>query len=317
MRDVFATAAAWLEEGRTFAFATLVTLRESATAPIGTTIAVDNEGRIAGNIGAGCYEAQIVEAAMRTAGDGQTRRLDINLTTEDEILGGAGCGAMMQVVTWRVDRAFHDEARAIAEGQRDVHVSFGYENAHGSPATFDHVYPAKAMLIVVGATALAAELAAIARRMDFKVVVVDPRPAFATLERVPDANAIVRRWPDDYLPGALTNRTPVVILSHDPKFDLPALRCALRSEAPYIGLLGSRRSQTARRDSLRAEGFDERALSRLHGPAGLDIGGTTPAETAVSILAEIVASRHERLGTPLRATSESIHHRSDAISAEA
>ena len=184
MRDVFATAAAWLDEGRTFALATLVTLRESATAPIGTTIAVDDEGRIAGNIGAGCYEAQIVDTALRTATDGQTRRLDLNLT-EDEILGGAGCGAMMQVVTWRAERAFHDDARAIAEGHRNVRVSFDYENVHGSPATFDYVYPAKATLIVVGATTLAAELAAIARRMDFKVVVVDPRPAFATAERVP------------------------------------------------------------------------------------------------------------------------------------
>ena len=109
--------------------------------------------------------------------------------------------------------------------------------------------------------------------------------------------------------GALTHSTPIVVLSHDPKFDLPALRCALRSEAPYIGLLGSRRSQAARRDSLRAEGFDERALSRLHGPAGLDIGGTTAAETAISILAEIIASRHERIGTPLSTTSEPIHGR--------
>lgn len=312
VRDVFATAAAWLDEGRTFALATLVALRESATAPLGTTIAVDEQGRIVGNIGAGCYEAQIVEAASRTSVDGQTRRLDINLA-EDEILGGTGCGAMMQVVTWRPQAAFRDDALAIARGDRDVRTSFEYENTLGSPATFDHLYHGKATLIVVGATALAAELAAIARRMDFKVVVVDPRPSFATAQRVPDAHAIVREWPDDYLPGALTDRTPIVILSHDSKFDLPALCCTLRSEAPYIGLLGSRRSQAARRESLRAEGFDERALSRLHGPAGLDIGGTTVAETAISILAEIVASRHERMGNPLRTTVEAIHDRSAVV----
>jgi xanthine dehydrogenase accessory factor len=317
VRNVFATAAAWVEEGRTVALATLVTLRESATAPVGTTIAVDSEGRIAGNIGAGCYETEIVDAALRTAADGRTRRLDINLTTEDEVLGGAGCGAMMQVMTWRPERAFREDARAIAEGDRDVRVSFACENADGSPATFEHVYAAKETLILVGATALAAELAAIARRMDFKVVVVDPRPAFATPERVPDADAIVRQWPDDYLPGALSGRTSMVVLSHDPKFDLPALRCALRSEAPYIGLLGSRRSQAARRESLRAEGFDERAISRVHGPAGLDIGGRTAAETAISILAEIVASRHKRMGTPLRTTGEAIHQRSEPVSAEA
>jgi xanthine dehydrogenase accessory factor len=317
VRDTFATAALWLEEGRTLALATLVTLRESATAPVGTTIAVDYEGRIAGNIGAGCYETEIVEAALRTAADGQTRRLDINLAIEDEILGGAGCGAMMQVVTWRPELAFCDDACAIAEGDRQVRVSFAYEDASGRPATFEHVYPAKETLILVGATALAAELAAIAARMDFNVVVLDPRPAFATRQRLPHADEIVRQWPDEYLPGALSARTPVVILSHDPKFDLLALRCALRSEAPYIGLLGSRRSQAARRESLRAEGFDERAMSRVHGPAGLDIGGTTAAETAISIVAEIVATRHERVGTPLRTTNAAIHHRSEPVSAEA
>lgn len=317
MRDVFATAARWFEEKRTFALATLVTLRESATAPVGTTISVDDRGQIAGNIGAGCYETEIVEAAMRTAADGQTRRLDINLVTEDEIFRVPGCGAMMQVVAWRPEASFLEDARAIATGDRDVRVSFVYEDSSGSRATFEHLYPAKETLFLVGATSLAGELAAIARRLDFKVVVVDPRPAFATMERIPEAHAIVREWPEDYLPGVLTSRTPIVILSHDSKFDLPALRCALRSEAPYIGLLGSRRSQAARRETLRAEAFDESALARIHGPAGLDIGGTTPAQTAVSILAEIIAGRHGRSGTPLHASHESIHRRGETISARA
>jgi xanthine dehydrogenase accessory factor len=139
------------------------------------------------------------------------------------------------------------------------------------------------------------------------VVVIDPRPSFATKERIPDAHEIVREWPDDYLPDALSERTPIAMLSHDPKFDLPGLRCALRSRAPYIGLLGSRRSQTARRAALRDDGFSDDELARIHGPAGLDIGGATIAETAVSILAEIVASRNDRLGVPLRMTARAIH----------
>jgi xanthine dehydrogenase accessory factor len=311
MREVFAIAADWLEERRSFALATLVALREAATAPIGTTIAVDESGRIVGNIGAGCYETEIVEACLQTATDGKTRRLDINLTTEDELMGAAGCGAVMQVVAWRPAPAFRDEALAIGAGERDAIVAFTYDEADGSRIAFERVFPPKETLILVGATVLAAELATIGRRLDFNVVVVDPRPPFATQERVPNAHAIVTQWPDDYLPGALSGRTSIVMLSHDPKFDLPALRCALRSEAPYIGLLGSRRSQAARRASLRDDGFDERALARVHGPAGLDIGGATTAETALSILAEIVASRHERLGTPLRTTSRAIHRRSE------
>ncbi|MGC9993076.1 MAG: XdhC family protein [Candidatus Cybelea sp.] len=309
MREVFATVAAWTEEGRSFALATLVALRDAATAPIGTTIAVDSEGHIAGNIGAGCYEAEIVEACLQTAADGQPRPLDINLATEDELFGGAGCGAVMRVVTWPPERAFLDEAHAIAAGERDATLRFSYRNLDGSRELFEHVFPAKEALILVGATALAAELATIGRRLDFTVVVVDPRPAFGTKERVPNADAMVNEWPEDYLPNALSERTSIVIVSHDPKFDLPALRCALRSDAPYIGLLGSRSSQAARRQSLRDDGFDGKALARVHGPAGLDIGGATVAETALSILAEVVANRHERLGVPLRETRRAIHSR--------
>ncbi len=312
MREVFATAADWLEEGRSIAVATLVELRQAATAPIGTSIAVDAQGHIAGNIGAGCHETEIVETCLRTAADGQARRIDLNLD-DDEILGGNGCGSVLRIVAWRPHPAFRDEARAIAAGDRDARLSFSYD---AGASTFEHVYPAKETLILIGATSLAAELATIGRRVDFKVVIVDPRPAFATRERVPNADALVREWPDDYLPTVLSKRTSIVMLSHDPKFDLPALRCALRSEAPYIGLLGSRRSQAGRRASLREDGFDEKALARVYGPAGLDIGGATLAETALSILAEIVASRHDRIGTPLRTTRREIHRRPEAVATQ-
>lgn len=298
MRDVFATVAQWLDDGVPVALATLCELRAAKTAPIGTTIAVAGDGRIMGNIGAGCYESEIIETAQHTLVDGILRPLDVNLDTEDELAGGTACGAVMRLLVWRPQRAFAGDARAIVAGERAVTLNIG---------TFEHVFPAKDQLILVGATSLAADLAAIARRMDMRVTVVDPRPAFATSQRVPDAHAIVHQWPDDFLPLALTSQTAIVVLSHDPKFDLPALRCALRSSAPYIGLLGSRRAQAARRAALRAEGFDDAALDRIRGPVGLDIGGATTAETAISILAEIVAARSGRDGLPLLARQGAIH----------
>jgi len=298
MRQTFSTIAQWLDAGVPCALATLTDLRAAKTAPIGTTVAVDADGRIAGNIGAGCYESEIIESAQRTLADGVLRSLDVNLDIDDELAGGTACGSVMRLSIWRPDRAFADHARAIAAGERAVTLTIG---------TFEHVFPAKDPLILIGATALAADLAAIARRMDMRVTVVDPRPAFATEERIPDAHAIVRAWPDDYLPLALSSRTAIVVLSHDPKFDVPALRCALRSNAPYIGLLGSRRAQAARRAALRAEGFDDAALDRIRGPVGLDIGGTTTAETAISILAELVAQRSGRNGRPLFAHQGAIH----------
>ncbi len=313
MREVFATAAGWLGERRTFALATLVALREAAPAPIGTTIAVDAGGRIAGNIGAGCYEAEIVDACLQTAADGETRRVEINLTSDEPLLGGTACGAVMQLVAWRPERDFTSEAAAIAAGEREAAVRFTYEDASGARVAFEHRFAPKDRLILVGATTLAAELACLGRRLDYNVIVVDPRPAFATKERIPGAHEIVSAWPDEYLPAALSERTPVVVLSHDPKFDLPGLRCALRSAAPYVGLLGSRRSQAARRASLREEGFDDAALARIHGPAGLDVGGITVAETALSILAEIVATRRGGDGSPLSSSEGAIHRRLEGV----
>ena len=277
VRDVFGVVAGWLDEGRTFGLATLVELRGAATAPIGTTIAADAGGEVIGNVGAGCYESEIVEACRASATDGRTRTVDNNLTSDDEVLGGTACGATMQLVAWRPEPSFAEDARAIAAGEREVRLRLAYERADGSRAEFDHAFAPKERLLVVGATAVAAELAMLAPRLDFNVVVIDPRPSYATRERIPDAFEIVRAWPDEYLPNALSARTPIVVLSHDPKFDLPALRCALRSDAPYIGLLGSRRSQAARRASLREEGFGDAALARIHGPVGLDLGGVTVA----------------------------------------
>jgi xanthine dehydrogenase accessory factor len=307
MRDVFAVASQWLDQGRPFALATLVALREAATAPIGTTIAVDERGHIAGNIGAGCYESEIVEACVLAAADGRTRTLDINLTSDDELMGGTACGAVMEVVVWRPGAAFAATARDIAAGERDVRFEIRYEREDRAAVTFEHAFASRETLLLVGATTLTAEIATVARRLDFRVIVVDPRPAFATRERVPDADEIVGEWPDEYLPRVLSNRTSIVMLSHDPKLDLPGLRCALASESPFIGLLGSRKGQAARRESLRVEGFSEEALARIHGPVGLDIGGITAAETALSILAEVVASRHQREGTPLRSRGGAIH----------
>jgi xanthine dehydrogenase accessory factor len=307
MRDVFAVAATWLDEGRPFALATLVALREAATAPIGTTIAVDAGGHIAGNIGAGCYESEIVEACLLAASDGRARPLDINLTSDDELMGGTACGAVMEVVVWRPDATFADTAREIAAGARDVRFQIPYQRDDRGAIVFEHTLAARELLLLVGATTLSAEIATIARRLDFRVVVVDPRPAFATRDRVPDADEIARAWPDEYLPGVISKRTSIVMLSHDPKLDLPGLRCALDSEAAFIGLLGSRKGQAARRESLRGEGFSEEALARIHGPVGLDIGGVTAAETALSILAEVIATRHQREGTPLRSRGGAIH----------
>jgi xanthine dehydrogenase accessory factor len=204
----------------------------------------------------------------------------------------------LRIAVWRPNRDFAQTAFAIAYGKNAVVLRIG-------DARVD--IPAKQHLVLVGATTLAQDIARMTRSLDFFVTVVDPRPAFATNDRIADADALILEWPDSYLPQVLSHETAVVVLSHDPKFDVPALRCALQSNAPYIALLGSRRSQAARRESLRALGFSVGELSRIHGPAGLDLGGTSTGEIALSILAQIVAARNERSGAPLDALSGPIH----------
>ncbi len=298
MRHVFDVVASLVRRGVPVALGTLVETRNSSPAPLGTTVAVDSQGRISGNIGAGCYEGEIVEACLKTLANGEFRTLSINLEPEDEISGSSGCGGALRVAIWRPESEFAQTASAIAAGNEDVVLQI---------REYRIDIPAKRQLILVGATTLAQDIAQMARPLDYFVTVVDPRPAFATNARIPNADALVLEWPDSYLPRVLSEKTALVVLSHDPKFDVPALSCALQSNAPYIALLGSRRSQAARRESLRALGFSDEQLARIHGPAGLDLGGASTGETAVSILAHIVASHNGRCGAPLDTLTGPIH----------
>ncbi|QBS36592.1 MULTISPECIES: XdhC family protein [Thermaerobacter] len=148
------------------------------------------------------------------------------------------------------------------------------------------------VLYVIGAVHPAPALAEAARFLGYRVVVCDPRSPFATPERIPAAHAIVRRWPDEYLRSVrLSPRDAVCVLTHDLKFDVPAILAALASPVGYIGVMGSRRTHERRLAALREAGATEGDLARLHAPIGLDIGARTPEEMAVAIMAEIIAAR--------------------------
>ncbi len=149
-------------------------------------------------------------------------------------------------------------------------------------------------IIVVGAVHITQALAPMATLAGYEIVIVDPRGAFATAERFPGA-ALSQDWPDEALAALKPDtRTAVVTLTHDPKLDDPALVVALRSPAFYIGALGSRKTHAARVERLRGHGFTDAEIARIHGPAGLDIGAKSPAEIALSVLAQLTAARHQK-----------------------
>jgi xanthine dehydrogenase accessory factor len=155
-------------------------------------------------------------------------------------------------------------------------------------------------LTLVGAVHISQALAPIARIAGLDVTIIDPRTAFATPERFPET-PVIAQWPDEALAASPLDRfTAMCLLTHDPKIDDPALRIALRADCFYIGALGSRKTHAKRLERMRAEGFDEAALARIHAPIGLDIGAVSPAEIAVSIIGEIVASLRRK---PLRSES--------------
>lgn len=159
---------------------------------------------------------------------------------------------------------------------------------------FVEVYPPDPRLIAIGAVHIAEPLVTMANAAGFETILVDPRSAFATRERFPHADTLIAEWPQKALPEMTLNHSAyVVVLTHDPKLDDPALIVALQSAARYVGALGSRRTNRLRIERLRAAGLTDTHIGRLHAPIGLDIGGRTPPEIAVSILAEIVKVRNE------------------------
>lgn len=226
------------------------------------------------------------------------------------VVRGDALGRRMIVTTEGVegslgDQAFDGEVAAVARDLLAAERSETREVA-GQEVFFD-VHPLPQHLVIFGAVHVAQPLSRYAQDLAFRVTVVDARTALATEERFPNVDRLIRAWPKDaYQQLTIGRNTWIAILSHDPKFDEPAILGALETEARYIGAVGSRKTNADRRERLRASGVAEEDLARLHGPIGLDIGGQTPEEMAISILAEMIAIRYGRDGGMLREASGSI-----------
>jgi xanthine dehydrogenase accessory factor len=179
----------------------------------------------------------------------------------------------------------------------------------GDSTLFVDVVAPAPRLVVFGAVDYAAALSRLAKAAGWRPFVCDPRSQFATRERFPDAEDVIAAWPEDAFArlGGIDRATYIAILTHDPKLDDAALSLALRSEAAYVGAMGSRRAQAQRRERLLAMGIDEELLDRIAAPIGLDLGAVSPEETALSIMAEVVAVRNGREGGRLSHAAGRIH----------
>ncbi len=286
MRDLEETLRCWHTRGEPYALATVTAVSGSAPREIGPAFAVDAEGTAAGTISAGCVDADVYELCRAALETGREERRRFDPDPAEPFAPQLPCGGSIERTVRRVDP--RTEPLPIAEPSADE----------------------RPRLLIFGAVQFAAALATIGRFLGYHVTVCDARPVFATRERVPDADEVVVEWPHEYLARTpVDERAAICVLTHDAKFDVPALAEALSSRAGYIGALGSRRTCADRLKRLRESGIDDVRLARLHAPIGLDLGGSTPQEVALSICAEITAVTRGGSGLPLRETEGPMHRR--------
>ena len=334
MREILQELDRWREAGDRIAVATVVATRRSAPRPIGSKLAVSEGGELAGSVSGGCVESEVVEAAREVLAGGEPRLLTFGISDDLALSVGLPCGGEIDVwvsepdpeLLGRLADVAREERRAVAftdlddgserlvsdgdDGVADDLIRGGHSKVvelHGR-RVFADVFGPPPRLLVYGAVDTADALCAAARGLGWHTIVADARGRFATRERLPNAHEVIVAWPDETLAQVQPDHaTAVVVLTHDDKFDIPMLVGTLTTDAYYIGALGSRRNQKRRRERLLEAGVDESALDRISGPAGLDIGAHTPAETALSMIAEIMAVRAGRDGGRLRESSGRIH----------
>jgi xanthine dehydrogenase accessory factor len=219
----------------------------------------------------------------------------------------------------RADDAVRDDALGLLAAGTSATLTYGIDGERRGEGmrVFVQAFAPKPRLLVFGAIDFAAAVARVGSFLGYHVTVCDARPVFATSSRFPDADDVVVDWPHRYLTsekeaGRIDPRTIVTVLTHDPKFDVPLLEVALRMpEIAYVGAMGSRRTHEVRMDRLREMGLTEDELDRLYSPIGLDLGARTPEETAISIVAEIIAGRWGGTGRHLKDTFGQIHESAD------
>jgi len=223
----------------------------------------------------------------------------------DEVIGGLGGPELL-------DRTVARDLLALSERRTSAlrHYGDGGEALGGELAVHLHSFGVPPTLVLIGAIDYSAAVAALAGQAGYRVVIVDAREAFARSERFSRVAEVHVGWPAEAIEArALGPRDAVIVFSHDPKFDEPAIVAALGGDAGYIGALGSRRTAVDRAARLAAAGVSEDALARVHSPCGLDIGAATPEEVAISIMAEVIAARSGRVGEPLISAQGSIRPR--------
>ena len=287
------------DSGRTLVVATAIAIEGSAPRTVGTSMAWDGVSVI-GSIAGGCVEGEVVEACELVLADGEPRTVDFGVTDALALSAGLSCGGEVRI---HIRLLTGDDVTALRDAEA------GLASSLEVCAEFTESVREPARFIIFGAMEYSTALSAAATALGFRVTVCDPRPLFLTAERFAGVERIVE-WPPVFLStAAIDESTVIAVLSHDDRCDAELLAVALASPAGYIGAMGSRLTHERRVEALTERGVDAATIARLHSPIGLDLGASTPAETAVSILAEVLASRSGTTARPLARSTGPIHSR--------
>ena len=323
MRELLPILESWADQGLPVALGMVVERVGSAPRDPGSALAVNGDGQVAGSVTGGCVDPAVIHEAKQVLAGAPGRLTRFGLADPETVGSGLTCGGTIAVAIYALDAA---TIRAVADAVRadravavtvslddahfgELHVSSGDQPrdavvasllAAGESAlvetdagalTFVHSLPPRPAMYVFGVGAHAAALTTIGSFLGYRVTVCDARGGFLTPARFPDADELVVEWPDRFLAHAPVDaRTAICVLTHDEKFDIPALLEALQTPARYIGAMGSERRVAERTERLRAEGVADTDLARIRAPIGLRIGGRTPNEVEVAIAAQLVES---------------------------
>ncbi|SNR28173.1 XdhC family protein [Puniceibacterium sediminis] len=305
------TALAWHKAGVGAALATVIETWGSAPRRVGAQLAISGSGEIVGSVSGGCVEGAVIVEALEALEEGTARELEFGVSDGDAFAVGLACGGTIRILVEPVGRVLPEDllvelvaARAarrpvayvvdLDSGARQL-VSEGHADRfrmdrsgfEEGTRSFVAIHNPPLRLIVVGAVHIAQGLVPMARIAGYDPVIIDPRETFGSEARFP-GERIVNDWPDEAVAAeGLDSRTALVLLTHDPKLDDPALEKALRSDCFYIGALGSTRTHAKRVARLEGLGFTEAEIARIHAPIGLDIGASGPSEIAVSVIAQM------------------------------
>ena len=331
---ILPTALAWRAEGRRVALATVIQTWGSAPRPVGSQLVIDGSGNFLGSVSGGCVEGEVIAEVPEVLASAKSKTLEFGVENDAAWKVGLTCGGTIRIFLEPLEALKRDHDGVLRRIAEDIvarrKVALVTELATGTrriahtpddlgpelaPALADafrrgrsailagsageifiRMFNPTTRLIVIGAVHIAQPLVPMARALGWEVVIVDPREAFATEERFRDTE-IVQDWPEEALAAlGLDASTAVVVLSHDKKIDDPALIAALRSDAFYVGALGSKKTHAKRVERLLAAGVPEADIARIHAPIGLDIGALNAAEIALSIIAEITATQRGKEG---------------------